>query len=867
MSRSPISLRTRRPVLKYCPGHGSPVIDIPAPSPAVVRPEASSPETSSRNIHLVEQIEINNMAEQLGPLLEQMAQLTDALNGSTERQEAASVQLATELREKLRSDAREGNWRNSSCAKIENFSGQGQDITTWLEQFDQFSDFNGWGDKRKANGLPLFLSGMARTFYATLPEDVKGEFRASADHLVKRFGATQLEFLERQELSARAQKTGETLDSYIEAIQSKSNRLKLSENERLQVFVQNLLPHLREYVILGNPKTYDEAERLARLKDSLHPPPTQKGIDNDTLKLLQELVNSKKMPAVAATEPNNFRKHEDFNAESVQGAISDLYNKINNLQATARNQNYSSQGPQTFDGTYQQHSSWYEPSGYYGEHQQVPGQDRRSLWKSGSFRTPNRFNYSRRGAGRGNSSGFRTRDGQVICSTCEGVGHYARSCPVLSSGPSSRPQNSQNPQQNLARRGHGNFRGNHHLNPDFSGRNHHVNVVTWAPEGTDCAQTGAQLLGGMASGTQEPLQVKCLVNGVPTKSLVDTGSQITVVSKDFWQRLPDGLRPPISKEGHAAIRTVSGQILNPIGSAPFQFEIMNSLFNFRAFILPELEQQAILGLDFLKASKFAIDFVHNTITIPSQFKETTYNSKNSSFWTPQGKPICFCCKKAGHTVKFCFQRSKVKRPLYRIPSTTPQRSATLRQHKIPVIATISASDRPTECEGVTSSVSRALDYSPRDMILHKHKFNKNPASHLLLTALTICAIIAFLLLVSKLGLVNANEVANTQSRKVCLPVRLSDDRYLVREYQLSMDPRNVSRYKSDNFSSPILRGKSFSKCKYASLLCTWDKLVKSQAFVNGRHYFIREVCYAMKVTNFRSLDDTKALSKFGSDKD
>ena len=532
--------------------------------------------------------------------------------------------------------------------------------------------------------------------------------------------------------------------------------------------------------------------------DQPFPSPTQKGIDNDTLKLLQELVNSKKMPAVAATEPNNFSKHEDFNAESVQGAISDLYNKINNLQATARNsfttnQNYSSRGPRTFDGTYQQHSSWYEPSGYYGEHQQVPGQDRRPPWKSGSFRTPNRFNYSRRGAGRGNSSGFRTRDGQVICSTCEGVGHYARSCPNWSSGPSSRPQNSQNSQQNLACRGHGNFRGNQRPNPDFSDRNYHVNVVTWAPEDTDCAQTGAQLLGGMASGTQEPLQVKCLVNSVPTESLVDTGSQITVVSKDFWQKLPDGLRPPISKEGYSAIKTVSGQILNPIGSAFFQFEIMNSLFNFRAFILPELEQQAILGLDFLKASKFTIDFVHNTIKIPSQLKGTTYNSKNSSFWTPQGRPICFRCKKAGHTVKFCFQRSKVKRPLYRIPSSMPQRSATLRQHKIPVIATISASDRPTKCEGVTSSVSKPLDFSPRDMILHKHKFNKNPSSHLLLTAVTICAITAFLLLVSKVGLVNANEVANTQSRKSCLPVRLSDDRCLVRGYQLSMDPRNISR--------------------------------------------------------------------------
>ena len=46
-------------------------------------------------------------------------------------------------------------------------------------------------------------------------------------------------------------------------------RLNLSPEDRLHSFIQNLTPAIKEYVILGNPQTYDEAERLARLKGSL----------------------------------------------------------------------------------------------------------------------------------------------------------------------------------------------------------------------------------------------------------------------------------------------------------------------------------------------------------------------------------------------------------------------------------------------------------------------------------------------------------------------------------------------------------------------------------------------------------------------
>ena len=108
-----------------------------------------------------------------------------------------------------------------------------------------------------------FLEGIASTFYASLLEEVKEDYKQTADALRERFGATQLEFLERQELNNRRQKPGEDLEDYINYLQCMSQCLNLSAKDRLHTLVENLDPTLREYVILGSPQTRERLEREA----------------------------------------------------------------------------------------------------------------------------------------------------------------------------------------------------------------------------------------------------------------------------------------------------------------------------------------------------------------------------------------------------------------------------------------------------------------------------------------------------------------------------------------------------------------------------------------------------------------------------
>ena len=168
------------------------------------------------------------MAEKIGPLVEQLAKLTNVLQRSAGMHQVTTEHLLSKQGDQLVkfitdqqqiASKQEENVHRTGGARLEKFSaGKLQDIGAWLHKFDYFSRFNGWPDKRKANAMPLFLEGIASTFYASLSEEIKEDYKQTADALRERFGATQLEFLEWQELNNRRKKPGEDLEDYIDYV-------------------------------------------------------------------------------------------------------------------------------------------------------------------------------------------------------------------------------------------------------------------------------------------------------------------------------------------------------------------------------------------------------------------------------------------------------------------------------------------------------------------------------------------------------------------------------------------------------------------------------------------------------------------------
>ena len=138
---------------------------------------------------------------------------------------------------------------------IEKFSGRGHYIDSWLSRFELCSKYNKWEGPVQVQTLGLHLTSSAEPFYHNLTDEVYFDYGQLTETLRKCFGVEQLELLERQELSDRKHKPGEDLESYINDI---DELCKISTCP-----IQNLETGLLDYVILGHPKTYDEAEHLA----------------------------------------------------------------------------------------------------------------------------------------------------------------------------------------------------------------------------------------------------------------------------------------------------------------------------------------------------------------------------------------------------------------------------------------------------------------------------------------------------------------------------------------------------------------------------------------------------------------------------
>ena len=165
--------------------------------------------------------------------------------------------------------ALEGN-AHSGLFKQPPFSGyQTEDVNEWIAKFNRLTRFYRWSNAKKLGALQLLLNGPALAWFQTLPRETTGNFESLTEALTNRYGSQDLKFVIRQELYARKQYENEPLVTYTEDIIKKCQRLNLADIEMMNIFVNGLRADIINHVLLNQPKTFAEAENLARLRDSL----------------------------------------------------------------------------------------------------------------------------------------------------------------------------------------------------------------------------------------------------------------------------------------------------------------------------------------------------------------------------------------------------------------------------------------------------------------------------------------------------------------------------------------------------------------------------------------------------------------------
>ena len=160
----------------------------------------------------------------------------------------------------------------AKAVKLEPFSGyESQDIERWLQKFANRIEAGGrqLDSSTMAADLASHLSGLAETYYFSLEPHMRRDFDALTNALKNRFSSDDFKWRLRQSLSSRKQGPKESLDSYIEFINSTCQRLGVSKADQLHFFVDGLRDEIKREVLMHKPEDYQTTENVARLKVSV----------------------------------------------------------------------------------------------------------------------------------------------------------------------------------------------------------------------------------------------------------------------------------------------------------------------------------------------------------------------------------------------------------------------------------------------------------------------------------------------------------------------------------------------------------------------------------------------------------------------
>ena len=122
--------------------------------------------------------------------------------------------------------------------------------------------------------------------------------------------------------------------------------------------------------------------------------------------------------------------------------------------------------------------------------------------------------------------------------------------------------------------------------------------------------------------------------------LVDSGANVSIISKDTLEKWPYFVRPKIVPVQNTLI-TVTGESSPFLGKAEMEITVGKHKID-HEFLIADIKQDGILGLDFLIANKCDIVFSQGYITLRGEKIPCYFNSDNS-------KPTC-CRVAVGETV-------------------------------------------------------------------------------------------------------------------------------------------------------------------------------------------------------------------------
>ena len=180
-----------------------------------------------------------------------------------------------------------------------------ENVRTWVQDFESYCNLAHIDNNDR--GLLMYhnLGGLAQAWARSDAVNIQ-DFAIFRQALLTKFDTRNSQRRRRYEIHSRKQGPRETVFQYTRDMLELFSTVDQAEDERIQIYTDNLRPDLRQFVYGRNVNTLDEAEEAALLGESLFPNSIDTSLREEICELKQcfqqlQMVNTPPPPPPPST--------------------------------------------------------------------------------------------------------------------------------------------------------------------------------------------------------------------------------------------------------------------------------------------------------------------------------------------------------------------------------------------------------------------------------------------------------------------------------------------------------------------------------------------------------------------------------------